>query len=61
MSLECYRNRLRAIEIAAREWTASAECAGTTEPVVIQIAVRFPGASSRTDVEVALDEVIVRA
>jgi hypothetical protein len=46
MSLESWRNRLRAIEAAARERAISAECTGTSEPVLIQIAVRLAVAGS---------------
>jgi hypothetical protein len=46
MSLESWRNRLRAIEAAARERATSAECTGTTDPVLIQVAVRLPVAGS---------------
>jgi len=41
MSLEAYRTRLRALECAARKLATSAECSGTSEPELIQIAMHF--------------------
>src|SRR5215475_12309988 len=41
MSLEAYRSRLRALELAARKLATSAECSGTSEPELIQIAIHF--------------------
>lgn len=41
MSLEWHRTRLREIERLARKLATSAECAGTSEPLLVQISVRF--------------------
>jgi hypothetical protein len=41
MSLEAYRTRLRALEIAARKLATSVECSVTSEPELIQIAIQF--------------------
>jgi len=41
MSLEAYRSRLRALELAAQKLATSADCSGTSEPELIQIAMHF--------------------
>jgi hypothetical protein len=63
MSLESSRNRLREMAQAARVLATSAERAGTREPVVVQIGVRFyladgpigrrEAGTSRSDLEIA--------
>jgi hypothetical protein len=41
MSLEAYRNRLRTLEHLARKIATSAECPGSRQPELIQIAMHF--------------------
>lgn len=53
MSLEAYRSRLRALELAAQKLATSADCSGTSEPELIQIAMHFHPAEGTSTREAA--------
>ena len=53
MSLEACRARLRELELAARKLATSAECSGTSEPNLIQIALHFHPAEVSSSHEAA--------
>jgi hypothetical protein len=59
MSLEAQRSRLRELECAARKLATSAECAGTSKPELIQLALRFHPAEGASAAEAA--SIVTRA